>query len=203
MKRLKILLLVLFLVSCTKEKIDKNIQVYYFYYSDYRTYSGDNIVKFMGYNSLYSEYIEAGQIKKGKLTLDYNVIDEKYCRNIIDVFHYLPSYINISNNEAKIMMIPYYNIYVFNQENEEVGHLQFNGYDCSKIHICGGVCSTIYFIYATEETKITGERDDSSRIYNLDLKKGWNKIYYYENNLFQEIYTTNSKNFPPGNWQIR
>jgi hypothetical protein len=219
-KKFKILLFVLFLISCTKEKhelnIDENIQVYYFYYSNYKPYSGDNILKFeiqfalldSNYNGIdnfdeYFAYIEAGQIKNGKLTLQYNTIDEKYCENIMDVLR-LPNMI-ISNKEAKITRLYSSSISVFNHENKEIGYLHFEGYDCSMIKFgithLDSSCSTISFIYATEETKITGGRDDS--IYNLDLKKGWNKIYYYENDIFpQRICTTSSKNFPAGNWQI-
>jgi hypothetical protein len=223
MKRLQILLFILFLISCTKEKqkpnIDENIQVYYYYYSNYSAYYGDNSLKFKiqlapldsNYKGIddfdkYFKYIEAGQIKNGKLTLtlENNTIDEKYCKNIIDVLR-IPR-INISNNEAKIFKIGP-SIDVFNYENKAIGFLRLEGYDCSMskfglLHLDSS-CSTVFFIYATEETKITRE-DDDSLIYNFDLKKGWNKIYCYENDIFpQWIYTTNSENFPVGvNWQI-
>ena len=209
MKRLKILILVFIIISCSKEElevnIDKNLQVYH----NNNEYYDDNILKFriqiapLGLDYIdnfdnYFKYIEAGQIKKGKLTLDYNIIDEKYCNKIIDEFH-LPKYheIKIDNNEAKIKIIKPYDIFVFNNENKDIGFLRYEDYNC-KIRKFGvyhsGPCSTIYFIYATDDTKITGK--DDFDIYDLNLKKGWNKVYYYEKGIkFKLLNTTNNKKF--------
>jgi hypothetical protein len=196
--------------------IDDNIQVYYY---DNNAYYGDNILRFKiqftsldsNYNGIddfdkYFTYIDAGQIKNGKLLLFYNIIDEKYCNDIKDELG-LPKYlkINISNNEAKIKIINPYNIDVFNHENKNIGFLRFENYDCAgKIFRSyhSGPCSTIYFIYATEDTKITIKYD--TEIYDLNLMKGWNKVYYYEQNiLLRRVNTTNSKKFPTSvMWRI-
>ena len=211
MKNCLYLVLIIIFISCLKDgnkiNIDENVQVYYYD----NIYNSDNIIKIRinvaildsNHNSdnfnKYFVYIDSGKIEKGKLTLQYDIIDKKYCKEIFEEL-YFPKYanINISNNKAKIKIINPTDFVVYNHENEEIGFLRFENYNCKLMGF--GIfhswpCSTISYIYATEETIITGKYD--SFIFDLDLKKGWNMIYHYEGNIFSQFFlTTDSKNFP-------
>jgi hypothetical protein len=149
----------------------------------------------------YFVYVDAGYIENGKLTLKYNDIDEKYSNgNLGEYFFRGLNRLNISNNEAKILKIESSDIEVFDHENKVIGFLRFESDDCTVknlgiIHL-DNPCSKIYFVYSTEETKINGELDID--IFDLEIKKGWNKVYYYENSIlpYKIIHSTSSKNFP-------
>jgi len=218
MKQFNILMLIFLFISCSNENhiqnIDKDIQVYNYSNS---VYNGNNILKFKiqynfmdsNYNGIdnddYFVYVDAGYIENGKLTLKYNDIDEKYFNgNLEGHFFRRTNRLNISNNEAKILT-SYNDIEVLNHENNVIGILTFESYDCTgeRLGIMhSGPCSKIYFIYSTEETKINGEFDTD--IYDLELKKGWNKVYYYESILpYKIIHSTSSKNFPDkAKWRV-
>ena len=223
MRYLYLLSSIFILFSCQKEKHEvltnnENNQVYYYNYTDYgkNKYYGNYNLKIeiqinlldKNYNiNNYTEYFvnyNAGKIENGKLLLQYNIIDEKYCNDILDELRF-SKYINISNNNAKIKKIHPFNINVYDHDNKIIGFLRFENYTCKlrKFGIAHSApCSTIYYIYATEETKITGTYDYET--YDLDLKKGWNIVYYYENSIVNNIIiTTNNKFFPEDViWQI-
>ena len=232
MKQSKILMLIFLFISCSNENhiqnidkdIDRDIQVYNSPNMPYRYnnfYNGNNILRFKiqynfidsNYNGIdnfdeYFVYIDAGYIENGKLTLKYNDIDEKYFNgNMRKYFFRGANRLNISNNEAKMLRIEVSNIQVFDHENKVIGILTFESYDCTVerlgiIHL-DNPCSKIYFIYSTEETKINGELNID--IFDLELKKGWNKVYYYENSTrpYKIIHSTSSKNFPDkAKWRI-
>ena len=205
MKQFKILMLVFLFVSCSNENyilnIDKNIQVYNY---NNNLYDGNNILKFkVQYTVINPNYnnIDAGYIENGKLTLNYNNIDEKFLNGHMEKYYFRSKKI-ISNSEAKILIINPSNIKVFTHENKYIGTLTFESYECSLkrpgfAHF-DNPCSGIYFIYTTEETKII------ENISDLNLKKGWNKVYYYENiELSERIDTTDSKYYPnKAKWKI-
>jgi hypothetical protein len=215
MKQFKILILIFLFISCSNENhilnIDKNIQVY-----NYNSlYDGNNILKFEvqytvidpNYDDIDNEYfcIDAGYIENGKLTLNYNNIDEKYLNGHMEKYYFIGKY-TISNSEAKMLIINPYDIKVYNNENKYIGILRFESYECSLekfgfAHL-DNPCSGIYFIYTTEETKIIGNISDLNL--NLNLKKGWNKVYYYENILLlDKIDTTDSRYYPnKAKWKI-
>jgi len=211
----KYLILLFIFLSCSKEtnelNIDKNIQVYGSYGYPY---NGSNILKFRlqtafldkdyGIDNFdkYFADIDAGRIENGKLTLCYNNIDEKYFDEFIKNFNnrFLKN-LHISNTGAKIIKFDPYDITVFDYENNNIGFLRFESDGCiggeyGIIHM-DSPCSTIYFVYTTEETKITGE--DYDDIFDLNLTKGWNKVYWYEIMKYGDLrtmHTTDSKNFP-------
>jgi hypothetical protein len=231
MKQFNILMLIFLFISCSNENhiqnidkdIDRDIQVYNSPNMAYRYnnfYNGNNILKFKiqynfidsNYNGIdnddYYVYVDAGYIENGKLTLKYNDIDEKYSNgNLGEYFFRRSNRLIISNNEAKILKIEVSNIRVLDHENKVVGILTFESYDCTVerlgiIHF-DNPCSKIYFIYSTEETKINGELDID--IYDLELKKGWNKVYYYEDSTlpYKIIHSTSSENFPDkAKWKV-
>ena len=222
MKQFKILMLIFLFISCSNENyiqnIDKDIQVYN--YSN-KVYNGNNILEFeiqynfldSNYNGIdnsdeYFVYVDAGYIENGKLTLKYNDIDEKYLNgNLGEYFFRGLNRLNISNNEAKILKIESSAIEVLDHENKVLGFLRFESDDCivrsfGIIHL-DNPCSKIYFVYSTEETKINGELDIN--IFDLEIKKGWNKVYYCENSIppYKIIHSTSSKNFPDkAKWRI-
>jgi hypothetical protein len=199
--------------SCSQESIhlniDENVQVYFIGNNDYEEYYGNNILKYkIQYKpidsfedyfinpDLYLKTYDAGAIKNGKLTLIYSEIDETICEDIGEAL-VLTKNINISNNNAKIKIIWVYDIDVYDIEEKNIGSLRFGDKSCG-----GG--STIFFIYSTQETKITGKAD--AEIYDLELYKGWNIVYDYRDKyLFEErlVITTNGKYFPKNKiWYI-
>ena len=199
--------------SCSREgihlNVDENVQVYFIGNNDYKKYYGNNILKYKiqykpidnGENDLanpdlYFKTYDAGAIENGKLTLIYNEIDETICEDVRKTLA-LTKNINISNNDAKIKIIWVYNINVYDIEGKYIGSLRFGDQSCG-----GG--STIFFIYSTQETKISG-RDDAE-IYDLELNKGWNIVYDYRDKyLFRErlVITTNGRKFPKNKiWYI-
>jgi hypothetical protein len=211
MKILNMLLLIFLFISCSNKniekyefRIDNDIQVY-----DYTNkFIGDYFLEFeIQYAFLdsnysvhnkddYFIYINAGFINDGKLTINYNDIDYKYCKDFAE--DHLKTKLAFSNNEVNIKIIYPFNINVINYDNDIIGFLRFEDYNCEfrKCRIYhSGPCSGIYFIYATGQTKISGEYND--KIYDLDLKKGWNIVYYYEDiKSLKEMQTTYKNDYP-------
>jgi hypothetical protein len=206
MKQFIFIIFVFALFSCSKDNlelnIDKNAQVYHY---DYPNYYGNNILKFgiqlqiMDFNDISSKedlekyivYYDAGIIENGKLSLTYNAIDEKYCENIKEEW-FLPKNIIITNPETRIKFLFNSDIDVFDTDNKRIGFLRFGD------HSCEGRAN-IYFIYATQETKIYGKNNSDN--YNLKLKNGWNIIYEYDYKIFfwsKTMITTDGKAFPKG-----
>jgi hypothetical protein len=190
--------------SCSQENIrlsiDENAQVYFI--DDNEKYYENNILKYkINYKpidngkdafinpDLYLKTYDAGAIENGKLTLIYNEIDDTICEDIRETLVFTKN-VNISNDNAKIKIIWDYDIIVCDIEEKYIGSLRFGDVWCG-----GG--STIFFIYSTQDTQIIGK--DDFDIYNLELYKGWNIVYYYrDKNLFWEklIITTDGKKFP-------
>jgi len=205
MKHFAKIIAIFMFFSCSSHSIDVNIDENAQVYDDYdsrKEYRGNNTLQYkIQYKAidsgedylinpdLYFKTYDAGEIQNGKLTLRYPEIDETICENIRGTLVFTKD-MTISNNDAKIKIIGVHDIEVYDTENEFMGVLRFGD------QWCGGG-STVFFIYATQETKIKGK--DGGDIYDLELHKGWNRVYNYLTKfLFWETLatTTNGKGFP-------
>ena len=208
MRHLANIIIIVMFFSCSPHRtdlnIDENAQVYFVDDFGFRKeYRGDHTLQYkIQYKEadngedylvnpdLYFKTYDAGMIQNGKLTLRYPEIDATICKNIRGTLVFSKD-ITISNNGAKIKIIPVHDIEVYDTEHEFMGVLRFGDQ-------WSGGGSTVFFVYATRETTIKGK--DDGDVYDLELHTGWNRVYDYRTTfLFWErlVTTTNGKGFPP------